>query len=164
MAAGAVVIVLLLLHRELYHPAALLGVACALVVGIVSSQPARPGHPDAFGSSYFAVPPNTFSDMRGAGVVLVGAQPLGFLVADLPSDTDVVRSRGSLEQVMTKAWWEHVARTVDSIQRPWWVVFDAPDSRIVSSSLRLVGLSGSFYSCRGVRSATFLIEVCRATA
>jgi hypothetical protein len=164
MAATAVVIVLLFLHRELYHPAVLIVVACALAVGTAYTQPVRLGVRDEFGTSYFAVPPNAFRDLRGAGVVFVGGAPLGFLVPDLPPGTDVVRAGGNLEQVMDTTWWEHVAGIVDSIHRPWWVVFDAAEITAVPRGLRQVGLPGSFHGCRGVATDVVVIRVCRVTA
>lgn len=164
MAAAAVVVILLFLHRELYHPAALCVVACAMAVGTLYSQPVTLGHREAFGSSYFALPPNAFNDLKGDGVVLVGWQPLGFLAAELPSGTDVVRASGNLEKVMSKAWWQHVADTVHSIHRPWWVVFDVADTAIVSPGLRQVGLPGTFHSCHQVGTALFAVKVCRVAS
>lgn len=164
MAAGAVVIVLLFLHRELYHPAALLALACALAVGTVYAQPVRRGHRGEFGSSYFAIAPKAFNDLQGAGVVLVGVQPMGFLIPYLPAGTDVVRAGGNLEQVMSKAWWEHVARTVESVHRPWWVVFDVLEPAVViTPRLQQVGLPPSFHDCHEVGTAVFAVKVCRVT-
>ena len=154
MAAGAVVIMLVFIHR-LYRPAVLLVIAAALAVAVHFSLYTPIGAREAFGtSSYFGVSAGQFRDLSGDGVVFAGDGSLAFLVPVLPSNVELVHAGGgSLDEVMSRAWWVHVKAVLRQNPRSRWVVFYGGSDGYLKRELRLIGFSGKYNSCHAVSTA-----------
>lgn len=152
MAAGAVVILLVFLHR-LHHPALLLTIAVALAVAIQFSDYAEIGAREAFGQSYFGVSAAEFANLNGDGIVMAGDGTLAFIVPDLPADTELVRVGGNLQEVMSNAWWVHVRSVVQQSQRPRWVLFYGGPKGKLDAELTQIGFLTTLQSCHRVPSA-----------
>jgi hypothetical protein len=166
MAAGAVVIMLVALHR-VPREVLFAGIACAVLLSPIYSVMPPLGTRSKFGSSYFEVSPQAFRDLSGAGVVLAAGGPLGFLTPDLPANTEIIRAGGQLELAMSRSWWRHVAYTVQHSHRRWWVVYsivpEPPPSRTVPAALRQLGFPGSYHACHRVKNAVDNVQVCLVT-
>ena len=165
MAAAGTVVMLMVLHR-LGHPAAIVILGCAVAFSPLYSKAPMLGARRPLGTSYLGLPPNTFGDLKGAGVVLAGGGPIGFLVPEFPTGTEVVRTGGQLEKVMSPAWWRHAAGIVQQSHTTWWVIFATSiqkPSLVIPPALRLLGFGGSYDSCHKIRNAISDVRVCRVT-
>ncbi len=160
MAAPAVVVSLVFIYR--LRPAfSVIVLAGGVALGSVFALEPRLGSAQAFGPSYFAVPRGAFSDLNGAGTVVAGPGPLGYLVPYLPESTELVRAGGNLDGVMSHAWWAHVTNVVRTSRRPWWVLYQTGTFQKVPSALRLIGFSGSYGDCHQVITRMAHVTVCR---
>ncbi|MGC9961824.1 MAG: hypothetical protein ABSE47_07975 [Acidimicrobiales bacterium] len=153
MAAGAVVIMLVFIHH-LHRPVVLLVIAVALALAVPSSIYAGIGARESFGTSYFGVSAGEFHSLSGDGVVFAGDAPLAFLVPDLPANIELVHtSGGSLNEVMSAAWWTHVKAVVQQNSRSRWVVFFGGTNKRLRGELRLIGFPGGYGSCHNIATA-----------
>jgi hypothetical protein len=163
MTAVAVLISLLFLNR-LQHTAVVLLIAGGVALGSVFAIDSNLGSRNPYGSSYFAIRGHAFADLSGAGVILAGPGPLGYLVPFLPANTVLVRAGGDLDQVMSTTWWTHVAAAVRERHVTWWVVYQAGTRSTVPAALRQIGLPGTFGACHLVSSVGIKVRVCPVTA
>lgn len=171
MTAVAVLVSLVFIYRPRSVPwlplAAVLWLPVAavlLAVGSLFALEPRLGSAEAFGPSFFDVPPGTFSAQAGGGLVLAGPAPLGYLVPYVPANTALVRTGGNLDQVMSAAWWSHVATVVRANHVRWWVVFDSGTLKSIHPALRQIGFSGYFSDCQKLITRMGRLEVCRLPA
>jgi hypothetical protein len=164
MAAAAAVVMLVALHR-LRRLALLVILACAVAFSPLYSKTSVLGAQRRLGNTYFTFSPNAFKELRGAGVVLAGGGPLGFLVPHLPASTEVVRGGGQLELTMSTAWWRHVADVVQHSHRTWWVVFALVSrplpARVIPPALRQLGFPGLYQSCHDIKNGIVNVRICR---
>jgi hypothetical protein len=162
MSAAAVVISLIFIYRR--RPASLVPLLTVLAVGLAMGslfalQP-KLGATEGFGPSYFDVPPRAFSHQARAGVVIAGPGPLGYLVPYIPASTELVRTGGNLDEVMSDAWWAHVADVVRASGVRWWVVYQTGTVKKIPAALRQIGFSGAFRGCRPILTRMAQLTVC----